>query len=225
MADTFMLSALQTICKKEQLSLSPSELVAIRTHANGDLRNAVHSLQVFAVGAPVPAVAAASSVARASKGSKRALPSTTDSEALAAPAGQRDRFRDMFHAMSSILHRPGKRLKLAKAGQSSADTVRIAQEQRDTQLLRPWCGGGGMGGFGVGFGSAGIGGGFGGRTADRSASVEGGGGASDSASAIDDFSPEAIVEVRAFVTSRRMRMPSPPPMYCTHPHPHAGLHP
>lgn len=124
LADTFLLRTLQHVCSHERLQFSASELTGIVGSSGGDLRNAIHSLQLISTG--LPRHTSKAKQPRASKGAgagKRphggavAAAGSGDGHesrpsAPGASSTERDRFPDMFHAIGSILHRPAKRAKL-----------------------------------------------------------------------------------------------------------------
>lgn len=159
LADSLLTKALQHVSAQERLDLASSEIASIVSAANGDLRNALHSMQFVATGL-TRRVGAPSSSRTASRGAKRTLngssaSSQPQSSASSAPSAaicgsDRDRFPDMFHAIGSIIHRPAKRAKLLAEHEAT-----VAQEQRAPQqhVAHSVDGGsGGSGGSGSGSG-------------------------------------------------------------------------
>ena len=131
LADSFLLKTLQGVCRSERVTLSDDALTSIMRSANGDLRNALHTLQFSGAGLRA---ATAAPAARGSKaGSKRkngaagaaaakgggAGPSAVGGPSSAGSASERDHFPDIFHTVGAILSRPSKRAKLAAQVRSS----------------------------------------------------------------------------------------------------------
>ena len=189
LADGLLTRALQHVSTQERLDLSSSELASIVNSANGDLRNALQSMQFVSAGLRRRTVAPSTS--RAAKGTKRALGGgggAADSRSaaqgaalLAACGSDRDRFPDMFHAIGSIIHRPAKRAKLL-----AEQVAAVAQqEQRAPQHGE----GGGDGSTSGSGGSSGDGG----STCHTESSVP----PPLTAATVDAaWTPEGVIEVR-----------------------------
>ena len=117
LADTLLTKVLKNVSNQEGLALSEAEIRSLVAQANGDLRNALHSMQFIAAGVS-RRTGGVSKPAKDSTGprtgTKRALSAAQGpgpSALVAACGSDRDHFPDMFHAIGAIIHRPAKRAK------------------------------------------------------------------------------------------------------------------
>jgi hypothetical protein len=203
MADTFLLRTLQHVCNQERIDVSSTELSAIVARANGDLRNAIHSLQFFGVGAAhTGRVTAAAGGTRSRSGAKRKAPGSgtigRSNSAVAAGVAasavreeggdggvfERDRFPDIFKTVGTIIHRPARRVKLLAEEPARAPTHCAPREQEQEEPQRSVPRGAEGGSYS---GSRG-----------RGDCASGDGHAASTLLTVDpDFSPEALIESSA----------------------------
>eukprot|EP00887_Chlorella_sp_A99_P000359 scaffold13.g359.t1 len=114
--------ALRAVLERERLSLPDAEVMAIAELANGDLRNALNTLQFVCTGQ-----AAAPAKAPPKRGAKRKAAGGRDAAAAAAVAGAartqvafagRDSMLSLFHALGKLLY--NKRSEVSQAAPASA---------------------------------------------------------------------------------------------------------
>jgi DNA polymerase III delta prime subunit len=201
-ADTILTRALKDVCAKERLGLTPDDLASLVATANGDLRNALQTLQFQSAGQPRRATgrgAARSGAARSGAGTTALKRPRHDADDAAGGAAERDRFPDLFKTVNAILLRPSKRAKLLAAHMAEREeeeaTERGAQEQRAPQSAAlPAHGGSGSG---SGSGSSGSSGGSGSGSGSSSSLTENSASLRPKATltTIDSgFVPEAVIE-------------------------------
>ena len=125
---------------QERLELSGEAIESIVRNANGDLRNALHSMQFVGVGmarrlgrAPARSGRGAGAQTKGQPRGAAAPPAATTT----ARAPGRDRFPDLFRTIGKILNQPAKRAKLrADAEQSARERDASAKEQLEPQQHR-----------------------------------------------------------------------------------------
>ena len=154
---------------QERLELSSEAIESIVRNANGDLRNALHSMQFLGVGMVrrLGRAPARSGRGGGPKGQSRGAAPPAAATASGGGASGKDRFPDLFRTIGKILNQPAKRAKLrVEAEQSALQSDSSVKEQLEPQQHRSS-----------------------GESSDSHCAIE-------AKATEDDFAPEEVIQVR-----------------------------